>query len=141
MEGVSGGGASEERRRHGGVASVESGTPVTSAPLLDTLAENPQEEIVMPHNSPLKKAQTDSPQKRLCSSFLGRDKGSHTSPRRPHPLSPGSKALDQVLNRIKSMSPGKGDGLVRRKLAMVEQKEVVRREGRRRNRGEGKKEG
>lgn len=134
---MAGGVASEEGKRVGGASLVENNVPKSESavPILDTLSDNTEEDIVLPHNSPMKRAMTDSPRRMFCSSFLGQDKGSHTSPHTPHTLSPGSKSLDRVLNRISSMSPqtGQREGVVRRKLAMEEHKAVVS-EGRGRGR-------
>ena len=103
--GVVVGGASEDRQRAGEVQSVDDNTGTPCAD--EALPKDPEEMIVVPHDSPMKKG-AESPHRKACISYLGQERGSHTSPRKPHPQSPGSKALDRVLSRIASLSPGKG---------------------------------
>ena len=85
---------------------------------------NSEEVVVLPHDyTPRKTVQ--SPYK-ICSSFLGQAKAGQLSPHRgPHPLSPGSKALDKVLSKHSSPSPVRGSGAQRRlQMDRTEREEV-----------------
>ena len=120
----------EDKKKPEDVLSVEDS--VSDMDL--TEMANDSEVVVLPHQSPMKNTlkksthiNSDSPRRKLCSSFLGQDRAGRSSPhrthpQRPHPVSPGSKALDEVLQKSR-VSQGQGslskeDVMVRRKLSL-----------------------
>lgn len=107
------------------VISIEESVPVSDSDVMEcTETQSHSEEvIIMPHPSP-SKGIVSSPCKNVCSSFLRDGQKGHASPHRPSPLSlsPGSKALDKVLNKslgqrsngvCKRLSMGGADDTVR----------------------------
>lgn len=138
---------SEDKPRPEDVLTVEDSVSEMDLTEISETQPNDSEVVVLPHQSPMKKTlrrgtdtKCDSPRRKLCSSFLGQDRAGHASPHRPHPVSPGSKALDEVLQKSRGShsqgSHSKEDTIVRRKLSL-DQRNSTQVRGERRGGGVG----
>lgn len=97
--------------RSSGSTSVKESAPESSEDVIDMSETQPNSEevVVLPHETVLQ-----SPHRRVCNSFLGKGHAS-PSPHKPHPLSPGSKALEKVLSKH---SPSSSPSGAQRRLHM-----------------------